>query len=167
MGKVLNTFTNGFPGTPSRTADEIIITMQNGSDKDIPAGAPIFQKTDGTCEAFDTEFPQLFESFLGFAVRVPDKTPDTPVVRPNQENPPAVWRPDEIIEVLVRGAITVPMATSANRGSEVFLRKADGKLVVSPGTSGTTINLENVRLRNARDSANGCAEVIVNTRNIL
>lgn len=167
MGKVLNTFTNGFPGTPSRTADEIIITMQNGGNKDIPAGAPIFQKTDGTCEAFDIDYPQPFEAFLGFAVRVPDKTPDTPVTRPNQENPLAVWRPDETIEVLVRGAITVPMEASANRGSEVFLRKADGKLVASPGTTGTTINLENVRLRNARDTAGGCAEVIVNRRNIL
>ena len=68
--------------------------------EDIPAGAPIFQKTDGTCEAFDIDYPQPFEAFLGFAVRVPDKTPDTPVTRPNQENPLAVWRPDEIIEVL-------------------------------------------------------------------
>lgn len=167
MGKVLETFMNGFPGTPSRTADEIIITMQNGSEHDALPGAPIFLKTDGTAEPYDIDYPQEFEQFLGFAVRVPDKTPDTAVTSQNQANPLAVWRPDETMEILVRGAITVPMAVSANRGSAVYLRKSDGKLLSSPGSAGTTMLLENVRLRNPRDSDSGCAEVIVNKRNIL
>ena len=167
MGKVLNTFMNGFPGAPSRTADEIIITMQNGSEKDIPFGAPVFLKTDGSAEGFDLEYPQEFEQFLGFACRVPDKTPDTAVTGQNQENPLGAWRPNETMEVLVRGAITVPMAASANRGSDIYLRKADGKLVASPGASNSTIELTNVKLRNARDTVSGCAEVIVNKRNII
>jgi len=167
MGKVLDTFSNGFPGAPSRTVDEIIITMQNGSTAEIPFGSPVFLKTDGSAELFDPEYPQEFARFLGFAVRVPDKTPDTVVTRQDQENPLAGWRPGETMEILVRGAITVPMAVAANRGNAVYLRKSDAALVTSPGASGSTILLENVRLRNARDTVSGCAEVIVNKRNIL
>jgi hypothetical protein len=167
MGKVLENFTNGFPGTPSRTRDEIIITMQNGSGKEIPFGAPVFLKTDGSAEPWDVDYPQEFTQFLGFAVRVPDKTPDAYAVSQNQEYPEGVWRPNETMEILVRGAVTVPMAVSANRGSVVYLKKADGKLVVSPGATGSTILLENVRLRNPRDTETNVAEVIVNKRNIL
>ena len=169
MGKVLENFLNGFPGTPSRTADEIIITMQNGSEKEIPFGAPVFLKTDGTAEPWDTEYTQEYEQFLGFAVRVPDKTPDTYVnsQNPSEAQAKAVWRPNETMEVLVRGAITVPMKVSANRGSVVYLKKSDGSLVVSPGATNSTILLENVRLRNPRDTATNVAEVIVNKRNIL
>jgi hypothetical protein len=170
MGKVLNTFMNGFPGTPSRTADEIIITMQNGSARNIYPGDLVFLKTDGSAEGFDLEYPQEFEMFLGFAVRCPDRTPDVAVTsqnNPTTENSNCPWRPNETMEVLVRGAITVPMAVSANRGSEIYVRKSDGKLVASPGASGSTIELENVKLRNARDTVSGCAEVIVNKRNII
>lgn len=42
MGKVLTSFTNGWPGSPSRSVDEIIISMKNGSDGNIPFGAPVF-----------------------------------------------------------------------------------------------------------------------------
>ena len=167
MGKVLETFSNGFPGTPSRTADEVIITMQNGSEDPIACGEPVFIKSNGSCEAFDRDYPQEFSQFLGFAVRVPDKTPDSAVTGQNQDNPLAVWRPYETMEVLVRGAITVPMVTTAGRGSQVYLRKSDGRLVTSPGTANSTVELANVRIRNEKDAASGCAEVIVNKRNII
>ena len=42
MGKVLSNFTNGWPGTPSRSVDEIIMSMRNGSDGEIPFGSAVF-----------------------------------------------------------------------------------------------------------------------------
>ena len=167
MGKVLGSYTNGFPGTPSRTADEIIITIQNGSSNVIPFGAPVFLKTDGGAEGFDIDYPQSMDEFLGFAVRVPDKTPDTAVTGQNQANPLGGWRAGETMEVLVRGAVTVTMGEAANRGSQVFLRKSDGKLMATPGSSGSSFELTNVRLRNSGDTSGNCAEVIVNKRNII
>ena len=167
MGKVQEAFGIGSPGAVSRSVDEVVISVKNASEAEIPFGAPVFLKTDGSAEGFDLEYPQEFDLFLGFACRVPDKTPDTVVTQQNQDNPLAVWRPNETMEVLVRGAVTVPMAVSANRGSEIYLRKADGKLVASPGATGSTIELTNVKLRNARDTVSGCAEVIVNKRNII
>ena len=73
----------------------------------------------------------------------------------------------EIENMLANGVDRVEYRFSANRGSEIYLRKADGKLVASPGATGSTIELTNVKLRNARDTVSGCAEVIVNKRNII
>ena len=36
MGKVLGTFTNGFTGAVSRSIDNIIVSMKNGSGGEIP-----------------------------------------------------------------------------------------------------------------------------------
>ena len=167
MGKVLSKFTNGWTGAVSRSIDDIIISMKNAADAAIPFGAPVFQASgENACVPFNSS-TSTGTNFVGFAVRVPDKTPDTAVTAQNQANPLAVWRRYETMEVLVRGAVTVPMAVSANRGSEIYLRKADGKLVASPGATGSTIELTNVKLRNARDTVSGCAEVIVNKRNII
>ena len=167
MGQVLKKFTNGFPGTPSRTGDEIIITMKNGSEEDIPSGAPVFLMSNGACEPFDSSSPQEFDSFVGFAVRVPDKTADTVVTGQFDANPPSAWHPGEVMEVLVRGAIALTFLASSGRGAKVYLRKSDGKLTTSAGTSGTSIELENVRVRNEAGAANGVAEAIVIRRNIL
>jgi len=53
-----------------------VISIRNASDKDIAFGAPVFLGDDGA-EPFSTANPQDFTTFLGFAVRVADKTPDT------------------------------------------------------------------------------------------
>ena len=166
MGKVLNAFGNGSPGTISRSVDDIVISVRNASDGDIPFGAPVFLSGDGAVP-FSTASPQDYDSFLGFAVRIADKTPDTYPQDQSGNLQAGCWKPGDVMEVLVRGAVTVPMAVSANRGSEIYLRKADGKLVASPGATGSTIELTNVKLRNARDTTSGCAEVIVNKRNII
>ena len=46
-------------------------------------------------------------------------------------------------------------------------RKSDGRIVTSAGASGTTVLLENVRIRNPRTGWTSCCEAIVNKRNIL
>ena len=76
MGKVQKTFGYGSPGAVPRSADDIIIAVRNASDSDIPFGMPVFL-TDNGAVPFDIDTPQGFETFLGFTVRVADKTPDS------------------------------------------------------------------------------------------
>ena len=169
MGKVQDQFYNGSPGAVSRSLDDVIISIKNAGGTDIPFGAPVFMTNNGAVP-FNTASPQDFSTFLGFAVRVADKTPD---VYPNAQFGNAsntqngVWRAGDVMEVLVRGGVCLPLATTGVRGGKVYIRKSDGKLTATAGSSGATVELENVRIRNPRDSASNCCEAIVNKRNII
>ena len=56
MGKVLGTFTNGFTGAVSRSIDNIIVSMKNGSGGEIPFGAPVFlAHGENACRTFDAQ----------------------------------------------------------------------------------------------------------------
>ena len=166
MGKVQNLFSNGSAGAVSRSVDDIVIAVRNASETDIPFGAPVFMAADGAVP-FDLSTPQDFAAFLGFAVRVADKTPDTYPAGQFTDPPEGAWHPGDVMEVLVRGGIVVPMTASGSRGGAVYLRKADGKLTANPGGSGETVLLENVRIRQPRTSDSAFCEVIVNKRNII
>ncbi len=167
MGKVLDAFSNGWPGAISRSVDDIVISVRNGSANDIPFGTPVFADSNGDAVPFDTGDPQEFASFLGFAVRVADKTPDAYLQGQFGDPQEGAWHPGDIMEVLVRGGIAVPLATVGVKGGRVYIRKSDGKLTSTAGSSGATVQLDNVRIRNARSGPADCAEVIVNSRNII
>ena len=170
MGKVLQIFGHGQPGSISRSVDDIVISIRNASDKDIPFGAPVFLGDDGA-EPFSTANPQDFSTFLGFAVRVADKTPDTyPVGQFNDggsEGEVGKWKAGDVMEVLVRGSVAIALSATGSPGGNVYIRKSDGKLTATAGASGSTVLLENCRVRNPRTGYSGCAEVVVNKRNIL
>lgn len=170
MGKVLEAFGYGAPGTPSRSIDEIIISVRNASETDIPFGAPVFMTENGAVP-FDLESPQEFAAFLGFAVCVPDKTPDAyPQGQFNDgtsSGETGVWHPGDVMEVLVRGSISLATTVSGSKGGKLYIRKSDGRLTATAGAAGSTILLENVRIRNPRNGWSGCGEVVVNKRNIL
>ena len=102
MGKVQNMFGNGRPGAVTRSADEIVISVKNAHTGDIPFGTPVFL-TDAGAVPFDTGDPQEFSSFLGFAVRVADRTPDTYPRDQFSDPPEGVWHAGDVMEVLVRG----------------------------------------------------------------
>ena len=79
MGKVLTNFTNGWPGTPSRSVDEIIMSMRNGSDGEIPFGSAVFFVAgQNACEPFDPDYASSYsmDNFIGITVRSGDKTPN-------------------------------------------------------------------------------------------
>ena len=166
MGKVLEAFGIGSPGAVSRSADEIVIAVRNASDTDIPFGAPVFM-TAGGAVPFSIDSPQDFAAFLGFAVRVADKTPDTYPSGQFGDPPAGAWKPGDVMEVLVRGGIAVETAASGSPGGSLYIRKSDGRLTPAAGTAGTTVELENVRVRNPQRAGGSCCEVIVNKRNIL
>ena len=166
MGKVQNAFGNGSPGAVTRSVDEIVIAVRNAGEEDIPFGAPVFLAAGGAAP-FDPAAPQDFSAFLGFAVRVADKTPDTYPSGQFGDPPEGAWKPGDVMEVLVRGGIGIRMTSSGSKGGSVWIRKADGKLTSNAGESGTTVLLENVRIRQPRNAASECCEVIVNRRNII
>ena len=166
MGKVLNAFGNGSPGAVTRSVDEIVISVRNASETDIPFGAPVFL-AEGGAVPFSTEAPQDFASFLGFAVRVADKTPDTYPAGQFNDPPEGAWHAGDVMEVLVRGGIAVRTAAGGNRGGHLYIRKSDGALTGAAGEAGSTVLLENVRIRNPRTAGDSCCEVIVNKRNLI
>ncbi len=160
MGKVLKKFLNGYPGAISRSVDDIVVSLKNGSGSAIPFGAPVFLLSgEKACAGFDaaTSAP---ESFLGFAVRAAEKTPD--VYGSNL----ASFAPNDPVDVLVRGSVVLQFAGSAVPGASVYIRKSDGAIVTSAGAEGTTLLLPNVTVRSVRD-ANQCAEVVVRSRNAM
>ena len=165
MGKVQANFGNGYSGTVSRSIDDIIISIRNAGSADIPFGAPVFMSSEGAVP-FDIATPQDFTSFLGFAVRVADKTPDEYPSGQFGTQPQGVWHPGDVMEVLVRGSIAVAGVTTGVRGGNVYVRKSDGKITTSAGSSGTTVLLENVRVKHPRDYSSGSLEVVVLNRNI-
>lgn len=170
MGKVLNAFSYGYPGAITRSVDDIVIAIRNASAEDIPFGAPVFMTENGAVP-FSTESPQDFADFLGFAVRVADKTPDTyPAGQFNSaasDGEAGAWHTGDVMEVLVRGSIALASTVSGSKGGKLYIRKSDGRLTASAGATGTTILLENVRVRNPRNGYSSCCEAVVNKRNIL
>ena len=166
MGKVQNAFLNGSPGAVSRSVDDIVISLKNVAEVDIPFGAPVFLGSGGAVP-FSTSSPQDFSAFLGFAVRVADKTPDTYPSGQSGDPQEGTWKPGDVMEILVRGGVAVPTAANGSRGGALYIRKSDGKLTPEAGSSGTTVLLENVRIRNPRNASGPCCEAVVNKRNIL
>ena len=165
MGKVQNTFLNGSPGAVSRSVDDIIISVNNAGGADIPFGAPVFLGSGGAVP-FSTASPQAFTAFLGFAVRIADKTPETYPSGQFSAQPQGVWKAGDVMEVLVRGSIALPLTDTGAAGGTVYVKKADGTLQAAAGESNTTVALDNVRIRKPKDGS-GCCEAVINRRNIL
>lgn len=166
MGKVQDAFGCGSPGAVSRSVDEIVISVRNASDADVPFGAPVFLSGSGAVP-FSVSSPQDFSAFLGFAVRIADKTPDVYPSGQFGDPPEGAWKPGDVMEVLVRGGIALKTVTGGTAGGRLYIRKSDGALTSEAGESGTTVLLENVRIRNPRNTYGPCCEAVVNKRNIL
>ena len=76
MGKVNATFGSGWPGSVSRSIDDIIVALPSReSEREIAFGAPVWLTGDGTGVRGWTS-GDTAEHFAGFAVRSPSKTPD-------------------------------------------------------------------------------------------
>ena len=166
MGKVQAVFGNGSPGAITRSVDDIVISVKNAGEEDIAFGAPVFLASGGAVP-FNKDDPQDFDAFLGFAVRIADMTPDSYPRDQAGTSQAGSWKHGDVMEVLVRGGIAVTMGASGEQGGKVYIRKSDGALTVAAGQSGTTVLLENVRIRNPQGFGGNVAEVIVNSRNLI
>jgi len=173
MGKVLSSFDIGWPGAISRSVDDIVVSLKNGGSAAIPFGAPVFLTADGEGVVGynpNASPAQTFASFVGFAVRSAGKTPDTYPARQDmssiRNDQSGAWNPGEVVEVLVRGTIAVETTVGFLAGGNVYLRKEDGALVPEAGQEGTTILLENVKMRTPQENYRPCSEVLITMRNI-
>ena len=160
MGKVIRTFTNGYPGAVSRSNDNVIISMRNGSGAAIPFGQPVFLIAgDNSVRGFAAD-TSTAANFIGIAVRAADKTPET------YGSNDAVFNADDPVDIPVRGSTVLRFANNAIPGANVYIRKSDGSLVTSSGAEGSTIQIPNATVRTARDE-NDRAEVVITKRNLL
>ena len=162
MGKVLPRFTNGFPGAVTRENDYVIVALKNVGQTDINFGDPVFLHNTvnpGGVRGFINGTTTEAE-FVGFAVRVPDKTPST------HGSDLGVWKPGDVVDVLVQGCTVVPCATSSAKiGQQVYIRKTDSAIVTSAGTEGSTVPIPDTYIRELRDSALNC-EIVVTKRHL-
>ena len=166
MGKVLPEFLRGRAGAVTRSKDDVIVSLKSADANSIAFGAPVFMGTTGGIVNF-TAGVTASERFVGFAVRVPDKTPAAYPAGQGGNTPVAEYAPGEAAEILVRGSIAVPVGTSgAKAGDKLYIRISDGKLVTAAGESNTTVELPNVTVRGTRDTAGYC-EVTVTKRNLV
>ncbi len=160
MGKVLNHFKNGWPGAVSRSNDDVIISLRNASNANIPFGTPVFfAPGENACKPFDQSTSQS-ANFIGIAVRAADKTPE------EYGSNLGYYKPNDPVDILVRGGTVLSFESTAAVGAGVYVRKADGKIVTSAGSEGTTVQLPGVTVRTGRDT-NRCAEVSVTKRNFI
>ena len=163
MGKVLNAFTHGYPGAISRAVDDIVISLPNGENAEIPFGTPVFLNTAGSKGLKPTE-TSTADRFAGIAVRSASKTPDTYLPDAGGRNA-GTYQKGELMDVLTRGTVTVK-AENAGAGKPVYMVKATGALTSSSGSGDANLLLPNCHFRSGLDTS-GCAELLLNTRNIL
>ena len=159
MGKVLRFFNNGTPGAIARALDDVVISMANRSGDMIPFGAPLALGLDRDGVVPFDPSAHAAEDFVGVSVRNPAKTPDT--YGADQGS----YAPDDLVDVLVRGHIVVPMGNySARVGDPVSIDRETGGFTV--GSGNTVVPLDNVHISGIPDIAD-VAEIVLNTRNII
>ena len=164
MGKVIGNFLNGYPGTVSRQKDDVIKSFRNTKGLEIPFGVPVFLDLSGGVEVHDEN--SMDNNFVGFTVRIPDKTPNVHPVDQFSPAPEASYLKGDPVDVLVRGSIIAQMEGSTRAGAQVYLRYADNALVTNPGDQDTTLKLPGVFVSKAKDG-NGFAEIVITKRNLV
>ena len=161
MGKVLSAFTNGYPGAVSRSVDDIIHSWPNMGSAAIAFGTPVFMNSAKTGVLAGSS-SSLFADFVGFAVRIPSKTPDTALGLGSNTGS---YQPSEMVDVLQRGTVICKVnGGSPKPMGKVYYVLATGKLSADAGASGDTIELANCSFGNMPD-ATGCVEIVVRYRN--
>ena len=162
MGKVLSQFQHGTPGAVSRAVDDIVISLKNGSEEEIPFGVPVFlMPGNNNCvQKYNSASVSDAARFLGFSVRAGDRTPG------EYGSSEGAYSPGDPVDILVRGSMVAATVTNAVPGQPVYIRISDGKLTTAAGSAGTTILLPNVSVRGPRDGQNHM-EIVVTGRNLL
>ena len=114
MGKVIERFSNGVAGAISRSVDDIVISVKNAGETEIPFGTPVFLASGGAVP-FNTASPQDFDAFLGFAIRDADKTPDA--YPQDQVGTPqaGAWKPGDVMGGALGKTMTNASVDTARR----------------------------------------------------
>ena len=165
MGKVISVFQNGYPGTVSRQKDDVIKSFKNSGGVEIPFGVPVYlNQTGGGVEQLSNT--TVTTNFVGFTVRVADKTPETYPAGQFTSQQPASYKDKDPVDVLVRGSMIVEIDGNCRIGTPVYVRRSDNKLVCVQGESNTTVELPGVFISRVKD-AEGMAEIVISKRNLI
>ena len=164
MGKVYRFQLLGYPGTISRSVDDVVVPMANADTKDIAFGQPVFLNEAGNGVVGISE-SSTADRFVGFAVRSGAKTPpvyDDP--DGNGANSQAVYHKGEMMDVLTRGSIVIGCAGSNPKpGMPVYLLKEYG--TASPVAVDQALAVPGIYFRSGRDPE-GRVEVVITERHI-
>lgn len=148
----------GFPGTISRSIDAIVEPHQNVGAAAIEFGTPVSLKSDGT-GVLPWANAMTADNFTGVAVREV-KTEAT------YGTGDAKYGVGELVDVLVRGSITVKCTMDATattepvKGAKVYIRKATG-VFVAASESTATVELSGVIWAQNGVDADGAAEITI------
>lgn len=150
-GKVL-TWTNGFPGTVSRSIDDVIESIVNGeASASIAFGKPV-ALVSGTAKNVSADNTNV----IGIAVRT-IKTEET------YGGADPVYKAKEMVDVLKRGTVAVAVSNgSPAAGGVVYIVKATGAIVTAADST-NTIEMANWKFKGGKD-ANNVAEIVLTER---
>ena len=150
-GKVL-TWTNGFPGTVSRSIDDIIESIVSGESSDpILFGAPV-ALVSGAVKNVSADNTDI----IGIAVRT-IKTEESY----NGADPK--YMPHEMVDVLKRGSVAVSVSTGTPAaGGKVYIVKATGAIRTTADST-NTIEMAGWKFKGGKD-ANNVVEIVLTER---
>ena len=150
-GEVL-TWTNGFPGTVSRSVDDIIESIVNGeSSASIAFGAPV-ALVSGAVKNTSADNTNI----IGIAVRTV-KTEET------YGGADPVYKAKEMVDVLKRGSVAVLVSNgSPVAGGTVHVVKATGAIRTTQDST-NTIEMTGWKFKGGKD-ANNVAEIVLTER---
>ena len=152
-GKVYS-ITNGFPGTISRSIDDIVESFANvESTNPIAFGAPVV--LDATNNGV-TNISADNTAVIGIAVRVA-KTNNTY----GQDD--AKYNPKDMVDVIKRGSVVVAVSNGTPAaGGTVHIVKATGAIRATQDST-NTIEMSGWKFKGPKD-ANGNAEIVLTER---
>lgn len=156
-GKVLLWAENGYPGTVSRSIDDIIESIASGESSDaIPFGAPVALVQSNGKATVKKVTADNYSSIVGIAVRT-IKTEET------YGGGDPVYKAKEMVDVLKRGSIAVEVSNgSPVAGGTVHIVKATGAIRTSADSS-NTVEMTGWKFKGPKDS-NGVAEIVLTER---
>jgi len=153
-GKVLSFATNGYPGTISRSIDDVVESFANveASDPILFGAVVALDATNNGVVNVDADHL----SIIGVAVRVA-KTNNTYGVDD------AKYNAKDMVDVLKRGTIVVPVSNGTPAaGGTVYVVKATGAIRASADST-NTVEMTGWKFKGAKD-ANGNAEIVLTER---
>lgn len=153
-GKVLTFATNGYPGTISRSIDDVVESFANAESTDpILFGYPVvLDATNNGVVNISADNTDV----IGIAVRVA-KTNETYGL----DDPK--YMPKQMVDVIKRGTVVVHVDNgSPVAGGKVYIVKATGKIRTSADSS-NTVEMAGWKFKGGKD-ANGNAEIVLTER---
>ena len=165
MGKIYANNVWGYPGSRSRSVDEVVESYANADTKEIAFGQPVFLNAEGTGVVGISSSADPAR-FIGITCRAAAKTPN---VYEDPANPTAnstgTYLKGEMMDVLTRGSVVVECTGAAVKpGMQVYFNKTYG--YASSQASDATMAVPGVNFRSVKD-ATGRAEILVKERHLI